>query len=136
MECCRKAPYMLPWVGPMSQTITVNVCIIYCQCAIDIVRSKGVRALVLIANDFPTHSGVFYSLDVKICRRAATSIDVHSTQSFGAGQCFKPRRTCAAGVGHIDAYHFHPSSLHPTTRPLHITVCLNRLRAALQPVVS
>ena len=85
----RSMAYVSPGTASMSYTNAINISLINGQCMVMIIWPKCIWSLLLISNDFSTHLGVFYSLDVEICRRAATSVDVHTTQSFRASQCFK-----------------------------------------------
>ena len=85
MQCCNEGPYVFPWIMSVCETNTVDIEVIYCPRRIWRVSCKSIWRLLLIANNFTTYSGVFHSKHIKVGRRTAGSINVHSTESLGAG---------------------------------------------------
>ena len=132
-----KCPDVFPGIKSMCKANTIHVLVINCETTVTDITVECIWWPLLVPNDLATYICVLYTINLEGRRGAATSINVHSTESLWSGKRPQSFRTCLIAVVHVDFGHLHPASWDTLTGHAHVTVhAKRRAICAPEPVVA
>ena len=128
---------MLSGIVAMCDTYTINVYSIYSDMAVEVVRSKTICLILLVANSPSTYFLISDSMNWEGGWHTPRTTIWSPTCPLWWSDCSEALWTVVVGVSHVEVGHPHPSSSGTTTSPGHVAVnliCISTSRP-LNPVV-